>query len=106
MDLLGTKGFGTDSKKRLMNFLCSSRLNYMSSWFDKILPSFIKKGSKQKSSILRVYGKLFFLFCSSLCPDLETNLFVCNKCDHHIRIGARKRLDIFLDEDNREEILE
>ena len=38
-------------------------------------------------------------------PDLETNLFVCNKCDHHIRIGARKRLDIFLDEDNREEIL-
>jgi acetyl-CoA carboxylase carboxyl transferase subunit beta len=31
-------------------------------------------------------------------------LDVCPKCDHHFRIGARRRLDIFLDEDNREEL--
>jgi len=29
---------------------------------------------------------------------------VCPKCDHHHRIGARKRLDMFLDAENRSEI--
>jgi acetyl-CoA carboxylase carboxyl transferase subunit beta len=37
-------------------------------------------------------------------PELERNLDVCMKCDHHIRIGARRRLDIFLDAEGREEI--
>ncbi|WP_438591223.1 hypothetical protein, partial [Janibacter hoylei] len=37
-------------------------------------------------------------------PELERNLDVCPKCDHHFRIGARRRLDIFLDEDGREEL--
>ena len=37
-------------------------------------------------------------------PDLEANLYVCPKCDHHIRIGARKRLDLFLDSENQIEI--
>ena len=27
-------------------------------------------------------------------PELEKNLFVCPKCQHHIRISARKRIDI------------
>jgi acetyl-CoA carboxylase carboxyl transferase subunit beta len=37
-------------------------------------------------------------------PELERNLDVCPKCDHHMRIGARRRLDLFLDEQGREEI--
>jgi acetyl-CoA carboxylase carboxyl transferase subunit beta len=37
-------------------------------------------------------------------PELEKNLFVCPKCQHHIRISARKRIDIFLDKNNRQEI--
>ena len=37
-------------------------------------------------------------------PELERNQDVCPKCGHHIRIGARRRLDIFLDEQGREEI--
>ncbi len=37
-------------------------------------------------------------------PELEKNADVCPKCDHHIRIGARRRLDIFLDPGDREEI--
>ena len=77
----------------------------MSSWFDKILPSFIKKGSKQKSSI----PEGLWRNCSSCSavlyvPDLETNLFVCNKCDHHMRISARDRLNQFLDQKSQSEL--
>jgi acetyl-CoA carboxylase carboxyl transferase subunit beta len=36
--------------------------------------------------------------------DLESNLHVCPKCSHHIRISARTRLDGFLDADGRFEI--
>jgi acetyl-CoA carboxylase carboxyl transferase subunit beta len=37
-------------------------------------------------------------------PELERNLQVCPKCEHHLRIGARARLDNFLDPQGREEI--
>ncbi len=37
-------------------------------------------------------------------PELEKNADVCPKCDHHIRIGARRRLEVFLDEEGREEL--
>jgi acetyl-CoA carboxylase carboxyl transferase subunit beta len=37
-------------------------------------------------------------------PELERNLDVCPKCEHHMRIGARRRLDIFLDKDGTQEI--
>jgi acetyl-CoA carboxylase carboxyl transferase subunit beta len=37
-------------------------------------------------------------------PELERNQDVCPKCGHHMRIGARRRLDVFLDEQGREEI--
>ena len=38
--------------------------------------------------------------------ELERNLDICPKCEHHMRIGARRRLDIFLDTDGRSEIAE
>ena len=37
-------------------------------------------------------------------PELERNLDVCPKCEHHMRIGARRRLDVFLDKDGAQEI--
>ena len=37
-------------------------------------------------------------------PELERNLDICPKCEHHMRIGARRRLDIFLDTDGRTEV--
>ena len=37
-------------------------------------------------------------------PELERNLDVCPKCGHHMRIGARRRLDLFLDQEGRVEI--
>jgi acetyl-CoA carboxylase carboxyl transferase subunit beta len=39
-------------------------------------------------------------------PELERNLDVCPKCEHHMRIGARRRLDIFLDTAGRSEVAE
>lgn len=36
--------------------------------------------------------------------ELERNLQVCPKCDHHLRIGARERLDFFLDPDSQQEL--
>jgi acetyl-CoA carboxylase carboxyl transferase subunit beta len=36
--------------------------------------------------------------------DLEKNLHVCPKCDHHMRIGARRRIDALLDAEGRYEI--
>lgn len=39
-------------------------------------------------------------------PELERNLDVCPKCEHHMRIGARRRLDIFLDSAGRSEVAE
>ncbi len=44
--------------------------------------------------------------CSAVLyrSDLERNLRVCAKCNHHMRIGARTRLHSFLDESSLEEI--
>ncbi len=36
--------------------------------------------------------------------ELERNLLVCPKCTHHMRVGARQRLDFFLDPDSVKEI--
>ncbi len=36
--------------------------------------------------------------------ELERNLQVCPKCDYHMRIGARRRLDVFLDPESQQEI--
>lgn len=37
-------------------------------------------------------------------PELEKNADVCPKCEHHIRIGARRRLELFLDPEGRQEL--
>ena len=76
-------------------------------WFNKILPSFVRRDSlnEKKSPVPQglwqscpnckeiIYG-----------PDLESNLYVCTNCDHHIRIGARHRLSYLFDEDSYKEI--
>ncbi len=36
--------------------------------------------------------------------ELERNLLVCPKCTHHMRVGARQRLEFFLDPDSIEEL--
>ena len=77
----------------------------MANWFEKILPSFIKKDDTKKSSVPEGLWQTCSV-CSTILyvPELEASLYVCPKCDHHIRIGARKRLDLFLDPNGQKEI--
>ncbi|MGM0541001.1 MAG: acetyl-CoA carboxylase, carboxyltransferase subunit beta [Pseudomonadota bacterium] len=68
------------------------------SWFEKILPS-IKQATERKKSVPEgLWTK---------CPKCEATLYrsevvrnqeVCPKCQHHMRLGGRSRLYVFLDE--------
>lgn len=77
------------------------------SWLDKIVPNVVRS-SRSRDGKSKVPEGLWkkCLKCSAVLyrPELERNLDVCPKCDHHMRIGARRRLDIFLDETNRQEL--
>ncbi len=77
------------------------------SWIDKILPSGVRKeeGEKRSSVPEGLWKKCVKCDAVLYRPDLERNDDVCPKCDHHSRINARRRLDIFLDAEGREEIL-
>lgn len=76
------------------------------SWLEKIIPSVVRSEGKPRSNKVPegVWEKC--AKCDSVLykPELEKNLNVCPKCEHHMRIGARNRLDIFLDADGREEL--
>ncbi len=78
------------------------------SWFNKILPSLTKKAQKEKSSPV---PQGLWQTCSNCReiiygPDLESNLYVCPNCDHHIRIGARHRISYLIDHNEYQEISE
>jgi acetyl-CoA carboxylase carboxyl transferase subunit beta len=75
------------------------------SWFQKILPPKIKRRIETKKSVPEgLWSKC--PACSEVLykADLENNLEVCPKCDHHQRIGARQRLYILLDAEGQREI--
>lgn len=77
------------------------------SWIDKILPSGVRsEESEKRTSVPEGLWKKC-VKCEAVLyrPDVERNDDVCPKCDHHMRIGARRRLDFFLDDDSAEEIL-
>ena len=72
------------------------------SWIEKILP---KAKSTQKRNIPEgVWSKCSACNAVLYKVELERQISVCPKCDHHMRISARKRIDSFLDPDNRQEL--
>jgi acetyl-CoA carboxylase carboxyl transferase subunit beta len=77
------------------------------SWIDKILPSIVRSEdvAERRTNVPEGLWKKC-VKCEAVLyrPDLERNSDVCPKCEHHMRIGARRRLDIFLDKDERKEI--
>jgi acetyl-CoA carboxylase carboxyl transferase subunit beta len=77
------------------------------SWIDKILPSGVRKDEAEQKRVNVPEGlwkKCIKCDAVLYWPDLDRNLEVCPKCDHHMRVGARRRLDIFLDQDGRREL--
>src|SRR3569833_608798 len=76
------------------------------SWLEKLLPPRIQRSdtATRKSVPEGLWVKC--PSCESVLyrTDLESNLHVCPKCDHHMRIRARDRLDALLDPEGRYEI--
>ncbi len=76
------------------------------SWLEKLLPP---KMQPTDPSERRTVPEGLWVKCPA-CEtvlyktDLEKNINVCPKCAHHHRIGARARLDSFLDAEGRYEI--
>jgi len=74
------------------------------SWFEKLMPSRIKTEKRTRSVPQGVWIKCPNCDAQLYRTELERNLNVCPKCEYHMRIGARQRLDWFLDADSQEEI--
>ncbi|WP_343603452.1 acetyl-CoA carboxylase, carboxyltransferase subunit beta [Roseateles sp.] len=76
------------------------------SWLEKLLPPKIQQTDPDQR---RTVPEGLWIKCPS-CEtvlyktDLEQNVNVCPKCGHHHRIGARARLDAFLDGEGRYEV--
>lgn len=77
------------------------------SWFHKLVPSKIRTEASTKSTVPEgLWTKCPQCNAILYRAEVERNLDVCPKCDHHIRINARKRLHWFLDIENRQELSE
>ena len=72
------------------------------SWLEKIMPSIGKNAKKNIPEGL--WSKC--PECNSVLyqEELERLLYVCPKCNHHLRISARRRIQDFLDMENQVEI--
>lgn len=77
----------------------------MSNWLvNKLIPSIMRSEVKKSSVPEGLWHKCTSCEAVLYKPELVKTLDVCPKCDHHMRLTARTRLDIFLDQDGREEI--
>jgi len=75
-------------------------------WFEKLVPSRIKTERRGRSVPEGIWMKCQQCGAQLYRAELERNLFVCPKCNHHMRISARERLDLFLDPGSAREIAE
>jgi len=81
------------------------------SWLGKLIPPRINKSQQAEASTpaARRVPEGLWVKCPS-CEsvlyneDLAANLHVCPKCDHHMRINARTRIESLLDIEGRVEI--
>jgi acetyl-CoA carboxylase carboxyl transferase subunit beta len=75
------------------------------SWFEKLMPSRIRtEGGSKRAVPEGLWDKCPGCAAVLYRAEMERNLDVCPKCAHHNRIGARRRLDTFLDPEFMEEI--
>ncbi len=75
------------------------------SWFEKLMPSRIRTEGGAKGKVPEgLWDKCAACGAILYRAELERNLEVCPKCSHHMRIGARRRLETFLDKEPITEI--
>ena len=74
------------------------------SWFDKLMPSRISTEKRKHSVPEGLWVKCAGCSAQLYRAELKRNLHVCPKCNYHLRIGARERLELFLDANSGEEI--
>jgi len=73
-------------------------------WFEKIIPSRIKTERRTRSVPEGLWMKCAACDAVLYRAELERNLHVCPKCGHHMRVGARERLEHFLDPESTTEL--
>jgi acetyl-CoA carboxylase carboxyl transferase subunit beta len=75
------------------------------SWFEKLMPSRIRTDAGHKRAVPEgLWTKCPGCNAILYRAEMERNLDVCPKCNHHNRISARRRLETFLDPEPQEEI--
>jgi len=77
------------------------------SWLEKLLPPRIKRSAPEgsrKSVPEGVWVKCPACDAVLYQADLRLAMHVCQKCDHHMRLSARDRIDLLLDAEGRYEI--
>ncbi|MBP8098396.1 MAG: acetyl-CoA carboxylase carboxyltransferase subunit beta [Arenimonas sp.] len=75
------------------------------SWLTKLMPARIRtQGGGKRGVPEGLWEKCDRCGTALYGPELEKNLRVCPKCNHHLSIEARERLASFLDDDSGEEI--
>ncbi|HSR61814.1 MAG TPA: acetyl-CoA carboxylase, carboxyltransferase subunit beta [Gammaproteobacteria bacterium] len=75
------------------------------SWFRKLIPSRIQtNGTSRRTVPEGVWTKCTKCNAVLYRAELDRNIDVCPKCNYHMRINARTRLDHFLDPEPRVEI--
>ena len=76
------------------------------SWLEKLLPPKIQQTDPTERRSVPEGLWIKCPACETVLynADLAKNVNVCPKCSHHHRIGARARLDAFLDAEGRYEI--
>ena len=76
------------------------------SWFQKLIPSRISTFKRKRNVPEGVWIKCPKCDAQLYRAELERNLKVCPKCKFHTRIGARDRLEYFLDKGKKQELAE
>ncbi|MCY4263746.1 MAG: acetyl-CoA carboxylase, carboxyltransferase subunit beta [Gammaproteobacteria bacterium] len=76
------------------------------SWIDKILPSISTGGESRKKGTVPegVWKKCPRCDAMLYQKSLSENHEVCPKCGYHMRVGARRRLELFLDDGDQHEL--
>ena len=76
------------------------------SWLSKLMPARIRTEGTKKSGAVKegVWEKCESCATALYRPELERNLFVCPKCNHHMVIAARYRLGTLFDPDSAQEL--